>query len=425
MRAAVAHLSPAPFTQQVARALEEQGNLEAFFCTLVDLPGAQWQQLACRLADMSGVDLRRDLLRRAITEVPAGRVQSYSRREILRMLQVRLLRDPVLGDHLFHWARDGFERWVARQLEGLDLIYGYEYGSLQIFQRAHQLGVRTVYDLPSPEHDFVEQLLAPEYDRFPELITPYRRLTTARHAERTLRRRQEWELADLVIANSTFTANSWKAAGWGIKPIAVVPYGAPPTIAEPREPGSDGPLRLLWAGTFSIRKGAHLLLEALETLNAGPQHLEVEVYGAQGLPTELLDRAPATVRFCGSIPRPELLERMGHAHALIFPTLCDGFGLVVNEAMSQGLPVITTDRAGAADLVRPDENGLLIQAGNSEAIASAIDRALRNRNAMISMRTTALNTSAAWQWRDYRRRIADVVLSVSPDRPGQPCHASA
>lgn len=409
----------------MARALEAEESLEAFFCTLVDQPGAQWQQLACHLADISGVDLRRDLSRRAITEVPAERVQSYPRREILRMVQVRLRCDPVLGDHLFHWARDGFERWVARQLDGLDLIYSYEYGSLRIFQRAHQLGIRTVYDLPSPEHDFVEQLLAPEYDRFPELITPYRRLTTARHAERTLRRRQEWELADLVVANSTFTANSWQAAGWAAKPVAVVPYGAPPAIAAPREPASDGPLRLLWAGTFSIRKGAHLLLEALETLNAGPQHLEVEVYGAQGLPAELLERAPATVRFCGSIPRPELLERMAHAHALLFPTLCDGFGLVVNEALSQGLPVITTARAGAADLIRPGENGLFIKAGSSEAIASVIDGALRDRSALMAMRTVALQTAAAWQWSDYRRRIAEVVLSASAARPGQPCHASA
>ena len=192
MKAAVAHLIPAPFTQQVASALEEAGALEAFYCTLVDQPEARWQALACRLAAAGGFDLRRDLRRRAVTEVAHERVRSYPRREVLRMLQVRLRQDPVLGDRLFHWARDGFERWVARQLEGLDLVYGYEYGSLRIFQRARELGIRTVYDLPSPEHDFVERLLAPEYARFPELITPYRRYTVARQTVRTVRRRQEW-----------------------------------------------------------------------------------------------------------------------------------------------------------------------------------------------------------------------------------------
>ncbi|MFS6828165.1 hypothetical protein [Cyanobium sp. ATX-6F1] len=232
MKAAVAHLNPAPFTQQVARAFDERGALAAFFCTLVDQPEAPWQRLATGLAGAVGVDLGRDLARRAVTEVPVERVRSHGRRELLRMAQVRLLGDPVLGDRIFHWARDGFEAWVAGQLEelqrdGLELIYGYEYGSLQIFREAKRLGIRTVYDLPSPEHDFVERLLAPEYERFPELITPYRRHIAARQAERTERRHREWELSDLVIANSSFTANSWQAAGWVDKPVAVVPYGAP------------------------------------------------------------------------------------------------------------------------------------------------------------------------------------------------------
>lgn len=413
MKAAIAHLIPAPFTQQVARALEEQGNLESFFCTLVDQPEARWQALASGLASLAGLDLRRDLRRRAITEVPAERVRSYPRREVLRMLQVRLWNDPVLGDHFFHWARNGFESWVGRQLEGLDLIYGYEYGSLQIFERAHQLGIRKVYDIPSPEHDFVEQLLAPEFARFPELITPYRDYTTARQAERTERRRREWELADLVIANSSLTAESWKAAGWVDRPVAVVPYGAPPPIAEPVEPPADGPLRLLWAGTFSIRKGAHLLLEALQALTLPPENLVVEVYGAQSLPQRLLDRAPAALHFCGSIPRHELLERMSRAHALLFPTLCDGFGLVVNEALSRGLPVITTRRAGAADLIRPGENGWLIEAGSSDAIASALDAALAHPAALLSMRRSALASAAVWQWSDYRQRIAALLLDCS------------
>lgn len=227
-----------------------------------------------------------------------------------------------------------------------------------------------------------------------------------------------------MIANSSFTAQSWKAAGWSDRPVAVVPYGAPPPIAEPFAPPSDGPLRLLWAGTFSIRKGAHLLLEALQVLALPPERLLVEVYGAQALPHQLLERTPATLRFCGSIPRSELLDRMAHAHALIFPTLCDGFGLVVNEALSRGLPVITTRRAGAADLIRPGENGFLIEAGSSDAIAAAIEAALADRRALVAMRQAALASASAWQWNDYRDRIAELVSGQTP-LSSQACAGSA
>ena len=410
MKAAVAHLIPAPFTQQVARALDERQALQAFFCTLVDQPETRWQSWSCRLASLAGLDLRRNLRRRAVTEVPGERVHSYARRELLRMVQVRLRNDPVLGDRLFHWARDGFEAWVARQLEGFDLVYAYEYGSLTLFQRARQLGLRTVYDLPSPEHDFVEQLLAPEFARFPELVTPYRRHTLALQVERTERRRQEWELADLVIANSTFTAHSWQQAGWSPRRIEVVPYGAPPTIADSGPGPAAKPLRLLWAGTFSIRKGAHLLIEALQELNLCPAELQIDVYGAQGLPATLLSQAPSTLLFHGSIPRAELLAAMQQAHALLFPTLCDGFGLVVNEAFSQGLPVITTARAGAADLVRPGENGWLIEAGSAHTIATAISQALDDPTALNRMRPAALATASQWQWSDYRCRIGELLV---------------
>lgn len=414
MRAAVAHLVPAPFTQHVARALEEKSALSALFCTLVDQPDLRWQKLACQVATFAGIDLRRDLRRRAITEVPVERVRSYPRREVLRMGQVRLLGNPVLGDRVFHWGRDGFEAWVARQLDSLDLIYGYEYGALRIFEAAKLHGIRTVYDLPSPEHDYVERLLAAEYSLFPELITPYRKHTLALQAERTERRRMEWELADLVIANSSFTARSWQEAGWSPRRVEVVPYGAPTPIALPGDGPPIRPLRLLWAGTFSIRKGAHLLLEALIALAVSPSDLLIDVYGAQGLPLSLLATAPANLVFHGSIPRPELLEQMQQAHALLFPTLCDGFGLVVNEAFSQGLPVITTNRAGAADLVRPGENGLLIEAGSSQAIATVIHGLLKDPTSLNRLRPAALATAAEWQWSDYRRRIAELLLEPWP-----------
>jgi glycosyltransferase involved in cell wall biosynthesis len=100
---------------------------------------------------------------------------------------------------------------------------------------------------------------------------------------------------------------------------------------------------------------------------------------------------------------------MQGAHALIFPTLCDGFGLVVNEAFSQGLPVVTTRRAGAADLVREGENGWLIEAGDAGAIAAVIERLEGDRGGLAALRPAALRTAAGWQWHDYRRRIREVL----------------
>ena len=66
MKVAVAHLIPAPFTQQVARSLDEAGMLGAFFCTLVDQPDKNWQQLAETASKLIRFDLETDLRRRAV-----------------------------------------------------------------------------------------------------------------------------------------------------------------------------------------------------------------------------------------------------------------------------------------------------------------------------------------------------------------------
>ena len=70
----------------------------------------------------------------------------------------------------------------------------------------------------------------------------------------------------------------------------------------------------------------------------------------------------------------------------MFPTLFDGFGFVVGEAMSYGVPVMTTTRAGAADFIQPGKNGFLIPPGDIEALQEQIDWCIRNPSSLLDMR---------------------------------------
>ncbi len=109
----------------------------------------------------------------------------------------------------------------------------------------------------------------------------------------------------------------------------------------------------------------------------------------------------------GSVPQHVLFSAYEQADVLVFPTLSDGFGMVVLEAFARGLPVITTDQAGAADLVRPGENGLVVPAGDREALSRALEWCLDNRPALYRMRQAALDTARNWQWPQYRAALAD------------------
>jgi glycosyltransferase involved in cell wall biosynthesis len=410
MSLVVFHPSVAPFVQQAARAVHEAGELDHFATTVHDAPEQWYQRGAGVMARLAGKDLAGQFRRRAVTELPAAKVRAYPWGELLRLAVGALDRGGRATDLVWEWSERGFDRHVSRQLTPRHTgVYGFEHSSLYTFRRARELGMKSAYDVPAPESAYVHELLARETAMFPELQTAYHRHTAAREARRLERRREELHTADLVIAASRFTRDSYIRAGLDPARARVVPYGAPPPAAAATAAGPrDGKLNLIWAGTFSIRKGAHYVIEAWRRSGLG-RHAALRVFGAVTLPDRVLRPLPEGIELRGSIPRAELMPEYGRADALLFPTLCDGFGMVVTEAWSRGVPVITTDRAGAADLLRPKENGLVIPAGSSDAIAEAVVWCHVHRDELAAMRNGALATAAGWQWHDYRRVLAGAL----------------
>lgn len=407
----LSHPAPTPFVQQVGRALFETNLLNQFTTTIVYKPDAQWLNYLDSVAKLLKVDLSKQLSRRSVTEFPLSLVRDYPWHEVFRLLVGRLDKDKRLTDVVFHWGNKNFDQWVARSaLAGAKAVYSYETACVETFQAAKKHNMACIYDVPAPEHDFVTHLLNEEIKNYPELNTSYWKYVLTLQERRTQWRRQEWNLADVVIANSEFTKASYAAAGLDVEKVRVVPYGAPPITTEVSEGSSPAePLRFLWAGTFSIRKGAHYLLKAWKKLQPNSQ-ARLSVFGALELPSSLVQDLPKEIKISGTVPRSELYELYRQADVLVFPTLCDGFGMVVTEAFAQGLPVITTNRAGAADLVKHGVNGLIIPAGDADALAEALDWCLTHRQELKAMRKAALETAASWQWSDYRRTLIEKML---------------
>ena len=171
----------------------------------------------------------------------------------------------------------------------------------------------------------------------------------------------------------------------------------------------------MYVGPVSVRKGAHYLLRAWRRVAAAGA--ELHFYGKTLLPDEVIAearRAPGGDRivFHGSIPSSELPAAYRHATALVFPTLCDGFGMVVSEALANGLPVITTRNAGAADAIVNGRSGLLIPAADVDAIAEAIDWTMAHPAEVYAMRREALETAARRTWNDFRSNFRAALGGV-------------
>jgi glycosyltransferase involved in cell wall biosynthesis len=355
-----------------------------------------------------GAKLSEQLCRRAVDELPAPLVHSYPAWELLRTAASKL-GGPIITDMIWDALSHRLDALVARRyVPRAQAIQGFEYTVHDAFQRAREMGVARILHVPSLDNEQFNQIQKREAAKWPELDTRHSRHMQATFPRRQERRRKEIALADIIVANSTLTARSHVAAGADPSKVFVVPLAAPLPLEVEQLPSTppQRPLRVLWSGPFSLRKGAYYQLEAWRRLKPNGGAV-LDVYGSIELP-RLLGGLPDGIAMHGSVARDELSKAYRGADVLVFPTLSDGFGMVVTEAMAHGLPVITTDQAGAADLITP-ENGLIIPAADADAIANALRWCLDNRLRLQEMRIHALESARRRQWSHFRKDLIDAL----------------
>jgi glycosyltransferase involved in cell wall biosynthesis len=113
-----------------------------------------------------------------------------------------------------------------------------------------------------------------------------------------------------------------------------------------------------------------------------------------------------------SLPHPQILEQMRCHDVLLFPTLFDGFGLVMTEALSQGLPVITTAHSGAPECIRNGVEGFIVPIRSSQAIAERLQMLADNRDQLATMRLACLQRAAEMCWAGYEQAMRMAVGQV-------------
>jgi glycosyltransferase involved in cell wall biosynthesis len=159
-----------------------------------------------------------------------------------------------------------------------------------------------------------------------------------------------------------------------IAPNAVdVDFWSADVQAQRPEPGAR-PLILLFVGRLVRSKGVEIAFAAYAASRlAGSATFLV---AGDGPDRSRLERsAPPGVRFLGDQNRESLRLLYGSSDMLVFPSLYDPWGLVLNEAACTGLATIASDQAGGTrDLIRDGENGLVVRGGNVDALRAAFDR---------------------------------------------------
>lgn len=212
-----------------------------------------------------------------------------------------------------------------------------------------------------------------------------------------------------IIAVSEAVKQEYAAAGCDPDRIEVIYNGidarfldTPRSSSETDKQGTPDEIGLIYVGRLCDEKGLHIILQALDALvnEQGRSNLHLNVFGegdeayVKGLHAFLNEKGLSEhVTFHGKVSQEQLIREYDRSTIMLIPSIWkEPFGLVVAEGMARGLPVITSNLGGPAEIVTHGVNGLLTEPGDVQAVAAFIaqladDVALRARFAHAARAT--------------------------------------
>ncbi len=416
-RAVVVH-SGARDGYQVARALENQGLLDAL---VTDLFWPQDRRWAHMLLALLPAWLRAQLLQRS-APLSSRRVRALSLRGLATLALDKLPRAPFAWRRSLMRATDAALGRAAGQLArrtGGTLVT-YSYYGYHAFSACQAPGI--LFQL-HPHPASMRRILLAELAAHPECAGSLEREWELALPEDDFARLvAEPAMAAHLFVASSFTRETLVEHGTPGDAITVIPYGVDCARFSPgpsRQP-SPGTLRLLFVGRINQRKGIQYLLESLRLLRpAGDSlpavHLTVCGRVVDGLGLFAPLGSQVTVR--PDVSADELLAAYREADLFVFPSIAEGFGQVLLEALACGLPILSTTRTAAPDLIEEGVEGFVVEPGDPVALALRIEWARTHPEQLEAMRGAARRRAAQFTWERFRERLAAAFAEVTASFP--------
>ena len=411
VRVIVAH----PGTQhspRLAKAVQDGGMLTAFMTQLYWDERRYPYNVIARIPVLGRIASDKGK-RRSLAGIRPDLVQDIGPIRDLALYALKGIGLRRLREATMFRANRSFSRRVAKVAAvSADIVIAFDTSAWDAFSALKGSSTRRVLDLSHP-HVEGFRILKDEAIRDPEWAPSSDAPLDPAEIERC---QHEELLADHVLAASSFSETCAIADGVPAERISVIPYGVDLDRFKPttREPGRRGPLRLIFVGQCGQRKGIRYLLEAVRRFSA--EHVTLDVVGALLGPKHLYASASPNVTFHGRVTESELTQWYHRADVLVLPSLVEGFGLVLLEAMASGVPVIGTPHTATPDLIETGVHGFVVPIRSPDAIAEAIETLLASPDRLTAMKMAARARAEEFPWSRYSKSIGDLLRRLGPAR---------
>ena len=326
-------------------------------------------------------------------EIPPSYIQS------LRWHPVRLI--SFVGRRHYYGAKKKYLDWIAsRHLDTgrYDFFHSWSGDCLESLRVAKRKKIPSLIEIPT-WHRRSQRT----EDR--EQRTQDRKSWKSRLLLEPERFLEEYDLASLVVVLSEKAAESFRAANFPDEKLFYLPRGVDVERFKPRsEEGGRRPsvFRAVFSGALIERKGIHHLLEAWHRLNLPDAELWLLGSVHDEAKPHLKKFWRDSIRVLGF--KRDLENYLNQASVYVFPSRLEGSAKTIYEAAASGLPMITTREAG--DVVRDGVEGIIVQPGDVDGIAAAIEHLYRHPEIVASMGTAARQRVVEnFTWDHYRTRL--------------------
>ena len=310
-----------------------------------------------------------------------------------------------------YYAFEVFDRWVARHLPECDIVWAWAGWAIHTFREARRRHVITVLERSCPHIEHQVQLL----DEESRSLGGGREVVSSWLYQRML---EEYELADYIAVPSTYSLNSFLERGFKRSRLLMIPLsaGLPAHPSDStREKGREFTV-LLVGGDWDYRKGLYYLLQAWRRLQLPNAKLLIR----SEVPNRFHELALRDdVMILPHLSPPELVALYRRVSVFCLPSVDDGFGMVVLEAMREGVPVIVTENVGAKDLIRDGEQGFIVPIRDPDALKEKIEYFYRNEEQRLQMGMAARRLAEVYTWDRYGDQVCTELERIREQRAEQ------
>jgi glycosyltransferase involved in cell wall biosynthesis len=298
---------------------------------------------------------------------------------------------------------------VSKKLKNNSAVYAYEDGAFESFKRARSMEIICLYDLPTGYWRAHTKFLEKERIERPEWAMT---LTSFKDSDFKLKRKdKELSMADAIFVASNFTKKTLELFPGQLAPIHIVPYGFPEVYKNRKfEDIANRKLKLLFVGGLSQLKGIANLFEAVNYLG---DRIALTIVGRKVVQGCIpLEKELKKHTWIPSLPHDQILSLMRTQDVFVFPSLFEGYGLVIAEAMSQGTPVITTTRTCGVDFIENGENGWIIEPGDTQELIKKLEHILSHPEIVPQVGKAAIDTAAESPFSVYGKKMVEIINEI-------------